>query len=71
VQGTLQPDQDFDIVNDTLRSAFAPKGTLRASINLGNPILANTDSLTRKPFGVSSSRSNWFFTTRRASRSKP
>lgn len=33
--------------------AFAPTGTLRASINLGNPILANRDAATGQPFGVS------------------
>lgn len=36
-----------------LRSAFAPGGALRASINLGNPILANSDSTTGEPVGVS------------------
>lgn len=35
-----------------LASAFAPTGTLRASINLGNPILANLDA-DGKPVGVS------------------
>lgn len=35
-----------------LASAFAPTGTLRASINLGNPILANLDADGR-PVGVS------------------
>lgn len=34
-------------------SAFAPTGVLRASINLGNPILANTDAATGQPGGVS------------------
>jgi polar amino acid transport system substrate-binding protein len=34
-------------------SALAPGGTLRASINLGNPILANTDAATGEPGGVS------------------
>jgi len=33
--------------------AFAPTGKLRASINLGNPILANADPETGEPFGVS------------------
>jgi len=33
--------------------AFTPTGRLRASINLGNPILANADPSTGKPFGVS------------------
>ena len=36
-----------------LVSAFAPSGTLRASINLGNPILANKDAATGEPMGVS------------------
>lgn len=34
-------------------AAFTPTGRLRASINLGNPILANKDPVTGKPFGVS------------------
>ena len=33
--------------------AFAPTGTLRASINLGNPILANRAPATGEPVGVS------------------
>ena len=33
--------------------AFAPTGTMRASINLGNPILANKNPNTNEPFGVS------------------
>ena len=33
--------------------AFAPTGKLRASINLGNPILANRDPITQLPVGVS------------------
>ncbi|WP_260854149.1 ABC transporter substrate-binding protein [Paraburkholderia sp. BCC1886] len=32
---------------------FAPSGTLRASINLGNPILARLDPATGQPVGVS------------------
>jgi polar amino acid transport system substrate-binding protein len=36
----------------TLVKEFAPSGTLRAAINLGNPILANKDA-TGQPFGVS------------------
>lgn len=36
-----------------LRTAFAPQGVLRASINLGNPILANRDKTTGEPGGVS------------------
>jgi len=34
-------------------AALTPTGTLRASINLGNPILANKDAATGEPFGVS------------------
>lgn len=40
-------------VSDSLRQAFAPAGTLRASINLGNPILAKRDPVSGEPFGVS------------------
>lgn len=36
-----------------LIAVFAPTGVLRASINLGNPILANTDAATGRPCGVS------------------
>jgi polar amino acid transport system substrate-binding protein len=34
-------------------TAFTPQGALRASINLGNPILAGTDPTTGAPRGVS------------------
>jgi polar amino acid transport system substrate-binding protein len=37
---------------NAIRAAFAPTGTLRASINLGNPILASAGADGR-PFGVS------------------
>ena len=40
-------------MNSSLQSAFAPTGKLRASINLGNPILANKHPQTGEPFGVS------------------
>ncbi|XAH23441.1 ABC transporter substrate-binding protein [Xylophilus sp. GW821-FHT01B05] len=36
-----------------VRAAFTPKGHLRASINLGNPILAGIDPATGAPVGVS------------------
>jgi len=36
-----------------IRSAFTPSGKLRASINLGNPILAGTDAATGAAKGVS------------------
>jgi polar amino acid transport system substrate-binding protein len=39
--------------SSALATAFAPSGTLRASINLGNPILANKDATTGEPVGVS------------------
>lgn len=39
-------------ITPAILSAFAPTGKLRASINLGNPILANADA-SGKPFGVS------------------
>jgi polar amino acid transport system substrate-binding protein len=37
----------------SIAQAFAPTGKVRASINLGNPILANKDDKTGEPFGVS------------------
>lgn len=40
-------------MNTSLTQDFAPTGRLRASINLGNPILANRDPGTGQPFGVS------------------
>jgi polar amino acid transport system substrate-binding protein len=36
-----------------LATVFAPNGALRASINLGNPVLASLDPQTGKPVGVS------------------
>jgi polar amino acid transport system substrate-binding protein len=39
-------------ITAAIRAAFAPTGKLRASINLGNPILANAGADGR-PFGVS------------------
>lgn len=36
-----------------IQHAFAPHGVLRASINLGNPILANRHPTTGQPVGVS------------------
>jgi polar amino acid transport system substrate-binding protein len=37
----------------SMAQVFAPGGTLRASINLGNPVLASLDPATGKPVGVS------------------
>jgi polar amino acid transport system substrate-binding protein len=39
--------------NAPMAAVFAPGGALRASINLGNPVLATLDPLTGKPVGVS------------------
>ncbi|MFK4448777.1 polar amino acid transport system substrate-binding protein [Caballeronia udeis] len=39
--------------DSSVLSAFAPTGKLRASINLGNPILANKDAVSGEPLGVS------------------
>ncbi|MBL8307636.1 MAG: transporter substrate-binding domain-containing protein [Rubrivivax sp.] len=39
--------------DSALRDAFTPTGRLRASINLGNPILAGIDPATGAPCGVS------------------
>ena len=40
-------------MNASVVSALAPTGRLRASINLGNPILAKVDPATGQPIGVS------------------
>lgn len=42
-----------DIEPKNLVATFAPQGVLRASINLGNPILASTDPATGEARGVS------------------
>jgi polar amino acid transport system substrate-binding protein len=47
-------------IDSDIAAAFAPTGTVRASINLGNPILANWDATTGKPFGVSVDLANAF-----------
>jgi polar amino acid transport system substrate-binding protein len=39
-------------IDPTITSSFAPTGTLRIGINLGNPILANEDSTTQELRGV-------------------
>jgi polar amino acid transport system substrate-binding protein len=38
---------------DSIAAVFAPTGTLRASINIGNPLLAKRDAATGEPVGVS------------------
>jgi polar amino acid transport system substrate-binding protein len=40
-------------IDSSIVAAFTPAGSLRASINLGNPILANRDPLSGEPVGVS------------------
>jgi polar amino acid transport system substrate-binding protein len=40
-------------IDPAIVQAFTPKGVLRASINLGNPILAHADQTTGAPKGVS------------------
>ena len=47
-----QRDQQLPAAS-ALISAFAPRGMLRASINLGNPILASKDAVSGDPAGVS------------------
>ena len=39
--------------SESMVKIFAPNGTLRASINLGNPVLASVDPATDKAVGVS------------------
>jgi len=40
-------------IDSSVVTAFTPTGKVRASINLGNPILANKNAETGEPFGVS------------------
>lgn len=40
-------------IDPAVKASFAPHGHLRASINLGNPILANRDPTNGNPYGVS------------------
>ena len=47
-------------LTSALIEAFAPSGVLRASINLGNPILAHEDTTTGRPVGVSIDLANAF-----------
>lgn len=39
-------------ITPELKQALAPQGTIRASINVGNPILANLDE-NKQPYGIS------------------
>lgn len=47
------PARAAEMNQHALIAAFAPGGTLRASINTGNPILAHLDAGTGQPAGVS------------------
>jgi len=56
-QGANRPpptaSQSAKQAGESMVKVFAPGGTLRASINLGNPVLANIDPATGKAVGVS------------------
>lgn len=47
-------------ISPEIIKSFTPTGKLRASINLGNPILANKNQSTEQPFGVSVDLANEF-----------
>ena len=49
---TQPKSKDFSTMHADLIKAFAPTGVLRASLNMGNPVLANRDAQ-GKPFGIS------------------
>lgn len=56
-QGAIPPPstvpQSAKQASEPMVKVFAPSGTLRASINLGNPVLASIDPATGKAAGVS------------------
>jgi len=47
-----QPSQAMKLIDSTTLKSFAPNGTLRVGINLGNPVLASEDTVTKKLSGV-------------------
>ena len=51
-QNQTQPNKEPTKMNPEIVRAFAPTGVLRASLNVGNPVLANRDA-SGKPFGIS------------------
>ena len=51
-QSSLTMNTSAPSFDSSLLSSFAPTGTLRVGINLGNPILANEDPVTKKLQGV-------------------
>ena len=52
-EGPTLPPMPKTAIPTDVAAAFSPTGVLRASINLGNPILANKDAATGEPVGVS------------------
>ena len=50
--GYSQPSRSMKTIDPAVLSSFAPTGTLRVGINLGNPVLANEDPITHQPQGV-------------------
>jgi polar amino acid transport system substrate-binding protein len=50
---TSETPMTTDHSSASMAKVFAPSGTLRASINLGNPVLANLDPQTGEPVGIS------------------
>ena len=51
-QNQTQPNKEPSKMNPEIVKALAPTGVLRASLNVGNPVLANRDA-SGKPFGIS------------------
>lgn len=47
-----QPSQAMKLIDSTTLKSFAPNDTLRVGINLGNPVLASEDTVTKKLSGV-------------------
>jgi polar amino acid transport system substrate-binding protein len=48
-----QPSQAMNLIDPATLKSFAPNGTLRVGINLGNPVLASEDAATKKLSGIS------------------
>ena len=48
-----QPSQAMKLIEPNTLKSFAPSGTLRVGINLGNPVLASEDAATKKMSGIS------------------
>ena len=49
---SISSSRPMKTINPVMISSFAPTGTLRVGINLGNPILANEDATTHQLQGV-------------------